>query len=159
MATNGRIYSAIFNAVAVSAQQDLFEINAAAAKPVEILGLFLSQSSEIGDAQEEGLNILIKTGATTSGSTGGTAPTAVPRVFGDTAFGGNIEINNTVKASAGTIVIHEAWNWNVRVPFQFIWTPEATIILGGGGRMTVELATTPADVITMSGTIWFNELG
>jgi hypothetical protein len=155
----GRVYSGIFNAVSVTVQQDFFEINAAAGKPVEVLGLALSQSTEVGDAQEEGLNILVKTGATTSGGTGGTAPTAIPRVTGDQAFGGNLEINNTVKATAGTIVTHEAWNWNVRVPFVWWWTPETTITIVGGGRMTIELATTPADAITMSGTIYLRELG
>jgi len=154
----GRVYSAIFNQVAVTAQQDFFEINAAAGKPVEILSLLLSQSSEIGDAQEEGLNILVKTGATTSG-TGGTAPTAIPRITGSTAFGGTVEVNNTTKASAGTIVTHEAWNWNVRVPFHHVWIPEATIIIVGGGRLTVELGTTPTDSITASGTLIFRELG
>lgn len=155
----GRAYSAIFNAVAVTAQQDLFEVNAAAAKPVELLGILLSQSSEVADAAEEMLNILIKTGPTTSGNTGGSAPTAIPRVTGDAAFAGNIEINNTVKATGGTIVTHDVFNWNIRVPFHMIWIPEMTIQIVGGGRLTVELATTPADSITMSGTIYLRELG
>ena len=73
-----RIYSAQFNGVAVTAQQDIFEINVASTKVVRVHSLHLSQSTEVGDAQEEGLSILVKTGATVSGS-GGTAPTAVPR--------------------------------------------------------------------------------
>ena len=155
---SGRQYSVIFNAVGVTAQQDLFEITAAAGKPFEVVGFMLSQSSEIGDAQEEGLNILVKTGATTTGSGGGT-PTAIPRALGDTAFGGTAKVNNTTKATAGTIVTKDAFNWNVRVPFQMIYTPDSVPIVVGGERMTIELATTPTDSITMSGTIWIREMG
>lgn len=154
----GRVYSASFTGVAVTAQQDLFEINVASTKVVEILALFLSQSTEVGDAQEEGLSILCKTGASTSGS-GGSAPTAIPRMLGDSAYAGTVEVNNTAKASTGTIVTHEAWNWNVRAPFQYIWIPETTIVIAPSGRFTVELGTTPADSITMSGTLLFREVG
>ena len=154
----GRGYSVIFNAVAMTVQQDLFEVVSAAAKPTWIFGLFLSQSTEVGDAMEEHLNILLKSGQTTTGS-GGSTPTAIPRVLGDTAYGGTVKVNNTTKATAGTIVTHEAWNWNIRVPFDKIWTPEMLIMVPGGGRLTVELATTPADSVTMSGTLWIGELG
>jgi hypothetical protein len=94
-----RIYSAQFNGVAVTAQQDIFEVNVASTKVVKIHSLHLSQSTEVGDAQEEGLSILFKAGATTSGS-GGTTPTAVPRALGDAAYAGTVEANNTTKATA-----------------------------------------------------------
>ena len=71
---NGRIYSVVFSAVAVSAAQDLFEITPADDKPVEIVGIELGQSSDAGDAADELLQISIIRGFTTSGS-GGTAPT------------------------------------------------------------------------------------
>lgn len=155
---NGRVYTVQFNGVAVTAQQDLFEINAPSDAVVELLEFHLSQTSEVGDTQEEGLSILLKSGQTTSGS-GGSAPTAVPQSLGDAAFGGTVEVNNTTKASGGTIVTHGAWAWNVRVPFDVIYTPETTKILSPGARMTVELATTPADSITMNGYAVFKEIG
>jgi hypothetical protein len=155
---NGNGYSVIFNAVSVTAQQDLFEVTAGTGKPFDLLGLILTQSSEVGDAQEEGLNILIKTGATTTG-TGGTTPTAIPRSLGSTAFGGTPKVNNTTKATAGTIVTNDVINWNVRVPLVLFWTPESWLTCTGGARMTIELATTPADVIVMSGTIYLHEMG
>lgn len=154
----GRVYTAQFNGVAVTAQQDLIEINAASTKIVELLELFLSQSTEVGDTQEEGLSILIKSGATSSG-TGGSAPTAIPRQLGDAAFAGTVEVNNTTIASGGTIVTHEAHNWNVRAPFMRIWIPEATIIIPPSGRLVVGLLTTPGDSITMSGFATFREVG
>jgi hypothetical protein len=153
-----RIYSALFSGVAVTAQQDLFELNCPADAVLVLHAIHLSQSTEVGDAQEEGLSILLKSGQTTSGS-GGTAPTAVPLSFGDPAFGGTVEVNNTTKASVGTIVTHYAWNWNVRMPFDVIWTPETRPMFSPSRRGTLELGTTPADSITMSGWILFEEVG
>ena len=154
----GRIYTAQFNGVAVAAQQDLFEIVAPADAIVVIHDLEISQLSDVKDAEEEMLLLLMKSGSTTSGS-GGSAPTAIPKELGDAAFGGTVEANNTTKASVGTIVTHYAWHWNVRVPFQKIWTPETRPILSPSRRGTIELATTPADSITMGGTITFEEIG
>ena len=154
----GRIYTAQFNAVAVTAQQDFFEINVAATKIVQLLEIHLSQVSEVGDAQEEGLAIRVKSGATVSGS-GGSAPTAVPLELGDAAYAGTVEANNTTKANTGTIVTHHAYNWNIRVPFDVIFTPETVKTIAPSGRLTIELATTPADSITVSGYVVFRELG
>lgn len=154
----GRMYTAVFSAVAVTVQQDFFELNAPAAKPVILHAIFLSQSTEVGDAAEEMLQVLIKRGATTSGS-GGTAPTAVPLEANDVAFGGTVEVNNTTKATAGTIVVLHSENFNERAGWVYMPTPEMRPILTGGGRLTVELATTPADSVTMNGTIYFEEIG
>ncbi len=66
----GRVYSVNFENVAVTALQDLFEISPADDKPVRILGLFLSQSTELGDAAEEMLRIQVIRGHNTGGSGG-----------------------------------------------------------------------------------------
>jgi hypothetical protein len=153
-----RMYTAQFTGVAVTAQQDLFEIVAASTNVVIIHAIELSQSTEVGDAQEEGLSILMKSGSTTSGS-GGSAVTPVDVDFGDPAFSGTCEANNTTKATAGTIVTHAAWNWNVRGEFVKIFTPETRPVIRPSRRWTLELATTPADSITMSGTVTFEEIG
>jgi hypothetical protein len=154
----GRRYTVQFNGVAVTAQQDLFELVAPADAVVIIHDIHLSQLTEVGDAAEEQLSILLKSGQTTSGS-GGSAPTAIPIEFGDAAFGGTCEANNTTKASAGTIVTHLAWNWNVRMPFDVVFTPETRPVLSPSRRGTLELATTPADSITMSGSMTIEEIG
>ena len=62
-------------------------------------------------------------------------------------------------ANTGTIVTHHAENWNIRVPYQLIVPPEMCIELTGSRRLTVELATTPADSITVSGVIYVEEFG
>jgi hypothetical protein len=153
----GRIYTCQFGAVAVTAQQDLFEVAAAATGIVLVHELELSQVSEVADAAEEMLALLVKSGSTTTGS-GGSTPTAIPRHFGDTAFAGTPKVNNTTKATSGTIVTHYAWNWNIRIPFLKVWTPETRPVISPSRRLTVELATTPADSITMSGTLTIEEL-
>lgn len=154
----GRMYTAQFNGVAVTAQQDLFEIVASSAGVIQIHELGLSQLTEVADAAEEMLLILLKSGQTTGGS-GGSAPTIVKRAVGDGGHGATVAANNTSKASGGTIVTHYAWNWNVRVPFQMIWTPETRPVLAPSRRGTVELATTPADSITMAGYLVWEEIG
>ena len=153
-----RVYTVNFNGVAVTAQQDLFEIVAAAGKPCRIVALQLSQSTEVGDAQEEGLNVILKAGQSASGSGGSTA-TPVPLNSTDAAAGFTAEVNNTSKAASGTIVTHDAFSWNVRAPFIFIWPPEMRIELTGSRRFTVELGSTPPDSITMSGTLYVEEIG
>ncbi|MEO8481088.1 MAG: hypothetical protein ABI634_02690 [Acidobacteriota bacterium] len=153
-----RMYSVVFASVAITAQQDLFEIVAASGKPCVIHSIEIEQSTEVGDAQEEGLSLLWKDGSTTSGS-GGSAPTPAPQTLGDAAAGFASEVNNTTKATAGTILTKRAWNWNVRMPFLKVFTPETRPVIAGGARATLELATTPADSITVSGTIMVEELG
>lgn len=156
----GRMYSVPFNAVAVTAQQDFFEVTAASGKPVIVHSIEIEQSTEVGDAAEEGLSVLLKRGTsgTTSGS-GGTTPTPPPVCSSDAAFGGTTDVNNTTKMTSGTITLLRAWNWNVRIPFFKVFTPETRPVIAGGERLTVELATTPADSITVSGTMLVEELG
>ena len=154
----GRIYTAQFTDVAVSAIQDLFELVAPADAIVVIHDLHLSQKSDVGDAAEEILNIQLTSGHTTSGS-GGSTVTPVPKELGDAAFGGTCEAKNTTQASGGTIVTHYSWDWNIRGPFDKIWTPETRPVLSPSRRMCVELPVAPADAITMSGTITFEEIG
>lgn len=154
----GRMYSVPFAGVAVTAQQDFFEIAAAAGKPCIIHSIEIEQSTEVGDAAEEGLSLLWKDGSTTTGS-GGTTVTGAPQTLGDSAAGFTAKANNTTKATSGTIVTKRAWNWNIRVPFLKIFPPETRPVVAGGARATLELATTPADSITVSGTLMVEEIG
>jgi len=153
-----RKYTLQFNAVAVAAQQDLFEITAPADAVVRILEIGLSQNTELGDAEEESLLLLMKQGATTSG-TGGTTPTPPPIELGDAAFGGVCDVNNTTKATGGTIVTHRPFGWNVRQEFLKIFTPEQLPVISPSARWTFELAQTPTDSITMNGYVVFEEIG
>lgn len=151
----GRMYSATFEEVAVTVPQDLFEINAPADAIVVVHGLVISQSTEAGDAASEQLNILIHRGST-SGSAGST-PTATPMEVGDAAFGGTVEANNTTQSTEG-VQVH-AENFNVMAGLALWWTPETRPVISPSGRLIVELQSTPTDSITMSGTVYFEEIG
>lgn len=152
------IYTVQFNGVAATAAQDLFEINAHASKQCVLLGWGVSQSSDVGDAAEELLTILVKSGAATSGS-GGSAPTPVATDSSAAAAGFTAEANNTTKASTGTIVTHYAHNWNVRVPLDVVLPEPMQIIFGAGRRLTIELVNAPADSLTVSGYAVIQEIG
>jgi hypothetical protein len=152
------MYTAVFNNTAVTAIQDLFEIVAPADSVVILHDIHLSQNTDVGDAAEEVLRIELTSGHTTSGS-GGSAVTPVPVALGDAAFGGSVEANNTTQASAGTIVTKYVWNWNIRVGFDKIFTPETRPIISPSARMCLELPAAPADSVTMSGSITFEEIG
>ncbi|SEG45077.1 hypothetical protein SAMN04489712_105285 [Thermomonospora echinospora] len=156
----GMMYTAVFTGVAVTAQQDLFELTAPSTRAVVIHQVVLSQSTEVGDAQEESLSVLLRRGssATTSGSGGGTA-TPARLQSGFAAAGSTVEINNTTKMSGGTITTVHSENWNVRAPLVILPPPELRIVLSPGERFTVELAATPADSFTVSGTLYFEEIG
>lgn len=158
----GRRYTAQVTAVAVTAQQDLFEIKAPTDAVVVIHDYELAQSTEVGDVQEEQLSIIEKRGigAVTSG-TGGTTPTPQPVEDGDTAFGGTVEANNTGKlaAGSGSIETLSAKTWNVRQPYTKVFTPETRPVISPGNTWCLELGTTPADSITMNLNITLEEVG
>lgn len=153
-----RIYTAQFTGVAVAAQQDLLSIVAGAACGCKLIRFGISQSSEMGDSAEEGLSIVLKSGATSAGS-GGSAPAMIPADFGDAAATATVRANDTTPAGTGTIVTHNAWNWNIRVPFEHIWLPEDRPVIRVSRRFVIGLLTTPADSITMSGFIEWAEEG
>lgn len=154
----GRMYSVNFNAVAVTAAQDVFEITPADDKPCIIHALILGQYSDFGDAQDELLSIRIIRGFTTSGS-GGAAATPRPMNPSDAAAGFAAETNNTTVATTGTTNDLHADVWNVRAPYQFIWPPEMRPKVSQGQTSLVVRITAPADSLTMNGTLYVEEEG
>lgn len=157
----GRMYQVPIPFTAQTTQIDFFELTAAAEKPCKIHEIYLAQSTELADAQEEQLTLKLKraNGSVTSGS-GGSAPTPVPQDPRDTASGLAAEVNNTTKlvVGTGTITDERLFAWNVRMPFQLIFTPETRPFIVGGEKKVLELTTTPADSITMGGYVLVEEL-
>lgn len=152
----GRRYSAVFEGVNVSAQQDFFELNVPSTAAVifrsVVLGVGGAQA-DTGDAKEQLLRIRFRKGNTTSGS-GGTIPTAA-QLGTSAAYAGTVEVNNTTKATAGTAIALHADTWNTRSQFLWIPPPEMIIELAPSSRFCVELATTPAEAIEVNGTLYF----
>lgn len=152
------IYTVAFEGQAVTAQVDFFELQPADDKPVEIVGLFLSQSSDVGDAAEEILRVEIIRGHTTSGS-GGATPTEEPLDPNDGAASFVSETLNTTIASAGTTSILHAEAFNIRSGLQVWFPPECCPkATQANTTIVVRLMAAPADSLTMSGTLYVREL-
>ena len=149
----GRIYAVNFNEVAVSVQQDLFQIEAQTT-PAILHAIYLSQSTEEGDAEAENLNVIIQrvTAAVTDDLN------AVALDGGDTAENANLAINETSELTTGASIIH-AESWNVAQSFIYLPPPELRPIVQIGNAIVVNLNNTPTDAITMSGTMYFEEIG
>lgn len=156
-----RIYQVLIPFVSQTAQIDFFELTAGAEKPCLIHEIYLANSSDAKDAEEEMLGLMLKraSGSVTSGS-GGTAPTPVPINPDDAAAAFAAEVNNTTKLAVGTgtITNERAYAWNIRMPFHMIFTPETRPKIKGGEKKVLELTTTPADAITMGGYVIVEEL-
>lgn len=155
----GKMYSAEFEGVAVTAAQDFFELAPADDKPIKIHAIYLSQSSDVGDAAEEILRIKCISGHATTGSGGGTSTPAALESHGDAA-GTVVEVNNTTIASAGTGIDLHSDAFNIRTGWIWIPTPEMRhrISQATGVLYVVRLMAAPTDSLTMSGTIYFEEL-
>lgn len=151
-----RMYSIAFDAIAVSVAQDLFEITAPATCGVVLHGLVMGQSTDYGDAAAEGLRVLIIRGYTVSGSVGSSV-TATPLIPGGAAASSTCERNNTTVANTGSPVTVHADCWNIQAGYQMWWTPETRIYVAPSTRIVINLPAAPADAITMSATLYFEE--
>ena len=153
-----RVYSVSFENVAVTAAQDFFEISPADDHPCVLLGVYVDQFSDVGDAAEEILRYKIIRGHATSGS-GGSAATPRPLDPGDAAAGFAAEVSNTTIAADGTAVDLHAGAFNIRAGLALIFPPEMTPVVNQGqSTLVVRLMAAPADSLSMSGTIYVAEL-
>lgn len=152
----GRIYTASFEAIPVSVIQDLFEINAPSDACVAIHSAELGQTSDAGDAQAELLRVAWSRAPTASGS-GGASVTPAAHEEGTAAFGGTVERNNTTQATGTTVVVPGVFNVQGGYFYQpMIWE---RIVISPGGRLVLELPAAPADSLTMTGRVTFEEYG
>lgn len=154
-----RLYTVQFSGVNVNSQVDWFEVAPATDRPLRVHALFISQTTEIGDAQEEFLRTQVVRGHTTTGS-GGTTVTPTPVNGRDVAAAFTAKTVNTTAASGGTTVTLHQESWNVRVGLALILTPDMRwrCDASSGQRIVVRLGITPADPITMGGTLYVEEL-
>lgn len=160
----GRIYSVVMASVAITnanGDVDWLEVLPADDKPIKLRGLIISQTSEVGDAQEEALRfrILRLTATVTSGS-GGSTPTAQPIDSADTAIGASIEANNTtVATTSGSTHVLAEFGWNERnSPFE-MWFPDDRFApkVKQGEALIIRQETTVADDVTSMATFWLEE--
>ena len=158
----GRVYAVVFNGgslLVADGDIDWFEITPADEKPVRILGLFMAQTSEVADAEEEILIWQILRGHTTSGS-GGVTPTKDPLKPLDIAAGFTAESLNDVIASTVTPQECGIGGWNVRVPLEVFWTPETAAEATQANTTIVvrQLTTVGSNITGVAGCLYVEEL-
>ena len=152
----GMIYTASIAQVAVSLVQDLFEITAPSDAVVVLHSCYIGQDTEEADAAAEMLPVNI-TRYVDSGSNGSTL-TPAPHDTGYAAAGSTVEANNTTQGSGTTtIVLSDAFN--VQVGWQYRPSPEERIVISPSKRLAIELPVAPADAMTVSAAITFEEIG
>ena len=149
----GRIYSVSFTDVTVTAAQDFFQIEAVTV-PAIIHAVYLSQSTDVGDAAAENLSLRFR--RVTDALTNATAEVLLDT--GDSAALADLNVNDTTPLTTGASTIHPE-SWNIAMPFVYLPPPELRIVVPVGDVVTLNLITTPADSITMSGVLYFEEIG
>ena len=156
-----RMYKVSVAPVAFTVAADLLQILAPTDAVVIVHSWEIWQTTELGDAAEEVLTLeeVRGVGAVTSGS-GGSTPTAQPVEDGETAFGGTTEASNTTRmaAGAGTLETIDRHGWNVRIPYQKIYTPEERPVISPGNRWTLSIPA-PADSTSIGVKAVIQELG
>jgi|GEM_PF-1074946 len=155
------VFTASFSAVAIAAEQDLFELVAPANARVRILEIDIGQYTDFGDAAAEIIPLTMFRGHTVSGS-GGTTVTPTNVSTYSRAAGAVVEANNTtVATTAGSLLWATAWH----IQAGFIWRqPEDVqpyhrrqILLAPDERFVIRVGA-PADSITTNGTVMFEEI-
>jgi hypothetical protein len=154
-----RVYTVEFEGIAVTAAVDHFQLIPADDKPIEILGLFLGQSSDVADAASEIMRYRVIRGHTTLGS-GGAAPTPRPLNRSGVAAGFTALTNNTTIAAAGTPLNLHSDTFHI-ANGEKLWLPEGCEWEASQTDTTivVRLMAAPIDSLTMSGTIYVREQG
>jgi hypothetical protein len=157
-----RVYRIPIASTAVTVAADLTEAVGASGGIEWLTEIRLGQTTELGDAAEEQIAILLATGNTTSGSGGNTSVVPLTDV-GDTAYAGTVETLNTTQATAGTVVTKTLGVWNVRTEFLWIPVPKpngiAGLLLPHTDRWCIRLGAAPADSVTLIGYVEFMRAG
>ncbi len=152
----GRMYTLTLEGQAITANMDIFSVLPATGHDIVLHSVEVTQSSDYGDAAAEGVRIAQIRGATTVGS-GGSAYTPLPNNPGQAAAATARRLD-TSQASAGTPVIMHAQAMNVQVGYFYRPTPEERFRVVAGTYWQLSLVASPADSLTVSVTVVFEEL-
>jgi hypothetical protein len=158
----GRIYSIVYQGTITNAggDVDLLELLPADDKPVKLRGLLLSQTSEVGDAAEEGLRISVARLQTPTSGSGGSSVTPRAMDSADSAAGVAAECaNTTVATDAGTTQTLVELAWNIRQSPYEMWFPDDRFCpkVKQGEALVVRQQTTAADDYSGCFTFWIEE--
>ena len=151
-------------ATAAMADFDFFEIDPAADKPVEIVGLVLGQETAESDANEDFVRLAIlrfSGGTFTSGGEAAATEQPVDPNDGAASFAAeSFNANGGVATTSGTTARMWSDTFNVRTGYQMWWPPEARIKCDGAANsaLVVRCESTLDATINFSGTLTVREL-
>lgn len=151
----GMIYTATIEQIAVTVAQDLFTITAPADAVVILHSCYIGQETDEGDAQAEMLPVQI-TRYGTAGSAG-TGLTGRPHDVGYAAHGSTVVRNNTTQGGTPVVILGDCFN--VQAGWQYRPTPEERITISPSGVIAIELPVAPADSLTITASLIFEEIG
>lgn len=136
---------------------DFFELTPASNKPLEVIGLFIGNVTELGDAQEEQVRWAAIRGHATSGNGTSTTPRPVDASDGAASF--TAETVGSTIASAGTAVNLHQDTFNIRTGLQLILPPEMRWkVSAAETTLVVRMLSTLTDDANLSGTLYVREL-
>jgi hypothetical protein len=152
----GRVYTAVMDAQAVAAVDELFFLQAPADAVVILHEVFISQ--EVSEISEQ-LPVNIFRTATNQAAKG-TSNTPAPLHSGDAAFGGVVRthiLTAETLATETTMLFRQAQN--MLNGWRWLWTPETRPVLSPSAGLCVKLDTAPSISLTVAGYIVFEEIG
>ena len=148
-----RVGTVSFSEVGVTTAQDLFQLEAVTT-PLILLGVFVGQSSDVGDAVAENLPITFN--RFTDALANVTAEALLD--LGDGALTGDFAVNVVTELVTGDVQVH-ADVWNIALPFIWLPPPEMRIKIAVDDGLAIRLAAIPTDSLTMSGTVYLGQSG
>lgn len=156
-----RIYTVSFAATASASALDFFELITGSTAAIGIVGIDIAQTTELGDAMEEQVDVYIKraTGSYTSGSGGNTGVARPPVRVGDAAATFTAETVNTTRIAVGSGTLTTVYNSaiNVRAGWKEWFLPETIITCGISSALAIGMTGAPVDTITWVGTVYVAE--
>lgn len=144
-------------AVAATVQQDLWHVKAGAVYPIVLREIHLEQSSLT--ALELWQIVLKRHTSTVTQGSGGSTPTPVNIDPGGSASGTTVHMNDTTKATAGTLTNFAAMTMNVLNGLFWLPPPEHLVKAVPDTGLVVTLNSTPSGSATLNGCLVFEELG
>jgi hypothetical protein len=153
-----RVYTASFQAVAISAAQDLLYLLCSSTMPIEIHSVTLSQKTLTA---WEGKDFTFRRlSATVTAGSGGATVTPTPHAPNDAAAVTTARRNDTtVATTSGANTIIKPFNWLFLN--EFYWSPagyDDRIIVAPSTAFVIRLDTAPSAAMTASGEVTFAEL-
>lgn len=152
-----RVYADPFTNVAVSAVQDLWDVQSGATVGLEIHEWVLGQitATSVGNLRISNHRLP----ATVTSGSGGSAGTIAKKNFNDAAALHTFRINDTVQATtSGTNVVMRGDIYNVINGYQYLPAPEDREQITISQAFIVSLDQAPGSAETMSGTLTAAEL-